>query len=275
MESRCVAEEGGLEGIASALGEIQDLVRISSEQEQWFEEKLAYISQQVHTVSAQTLSLKRDVEKMGDEMEILKSGMKIEEMEALENQVDELCRESTYASERLTILESVSLQGGLSMIAVYVEQAMCSYVLPDVFMNDQGASLHDLLNMLNKNSEDIHIPLDPNEHDREEILRDARKRWAVMCKDFKLPADWKTRTGGWSVYDCTVPGDIRAIEVLKRTVVSVNFPNPISLKYAEENVDSMKDDMPLWQFKLVTGFIGSIREKMIKSGLHHDYLILD
>ena len=49
----------------------------------------------------------------------------------------------------------------------------------------------------------------------------------------------------------------------------------VSLKYAEENLESIKNNMALWQFELVAAFIGLLREKMTKSGLHHDYLLLD
>ena len=89
------------------------------------------------------------------------------------NEIDALKK---FVTERIEILESVSLEGGLSMIAVYVEQAICLYVLPEVFMNNSS--------------------------------------------------------------------DIRAIKVLKMFGVRVNFPNPVSLKYAEEKVDSMKDELP-------------------------------
>lgn len=254
MESRSshpLEKEDSVEDIVSALGELKDLVRISNEQEQWFEEKLAYVSQQVRTVSAEATSLKQDVERMGNEIDALRA----------------------FITERIEILESVSLEGGLSMIAVYVEQAICSYVLPEVFMNNSSASLHDLLNILN--SDDSLFPLDPNEYDCKKILCDARNRWAIVCKDFKFPDEWKKRKGGWKAFDCTVPGDIRAIEVLKMCGVRVSFPHPISLKYAEQNVESMKDELPPWQFHLVAAFIGSLREKMIKNGLHHDYILLD
>ena len=254
MESRsshALERENSVEDIVSALGELRDLVRISNEQEQWFEEKLAYVSQQVRTVSAEAEYLKQEVEKMGNEIDTLRK----------------------FTADRIEILESVSLEGGLSMIAVYVEQAICSYVLPEVFMNNSSASLHDLLDFLN--SDDTLFPLDPNEYDCKKILREARKRWVIVCKDFRFPDEWKTRMGGWKIFDCTVPGDIRAIEVLKMSGVTINFPNPISLKYAEQNVESMKDELPPWQFKLVAAFIGSLREKMIKNGLHHDYILLD
>ena len=168
--------EHSVENIVCALGELKDLVRISNEQEHWSEEKLAYISQEVRTVSVLSVSLKQEVEKMRNEIEILRK----------------------FTTERIEILESVSLEGGLSMIAVYVEQAICSYVLPEVFMNNSSASLHDLLNFLNSNN--ALFPLDSNEYDCRKILCDARKRWAVVCKDFRFPDEWKTRTGGWKVF---------------------------------------------------------------------------
>ena len=57
--------------------------------------------------------------------------------------------------------------------------------------------------------------------------------------------------------------------------VSKNYPYPIRLTYAEENVEAMKDELPPWQFELVAEFIGSLRDKLTKTGLHHNYLHLD
>ena len=65
------------------------------------------------------------------------------------------------------------------------------------------------------------------------------------------------------------------IEALKMCGVCINFPCPISLKYAEEKVEAMKDKLPPWQFELVAEFIGSLRDKLTKTGLHHNYLHLD
>ena len=81
--------EYSVEDIVSALGEPRDLVRISNEQEQWFKEKPAYISQEVRTVSVQAESLKQEVERMENEIESLRK----------------------FATERIEILESVSFRG--------------------------------------------------------------------------------------------------------------------------------------------------------------------
>ena len=45
------------------------------------------------------------------------------------------------------------------------------------------------------------------------------------------------------MYDSNVPGDIRAIEVLKMGGVCIDFPCPIRLKYAEEKVEAIKDEL--------------------------------
>ena len=159
------------------------------------------------------------------------------------------------------------------MVAVYVEQAICAYVLPEVFsVNDVSANIDDLLNFLN--GDDKLFPLDPDEYDCEGILSCARNKWETICKNFNFPDAWKTKAGGWTLYDSDVPGDIRAIEALK-IFVGKNYPCPIHLKYAEENVEAMKDELPPWQFELVAEFIGSLRDKLTKTGLHHDYLHLD
>ena len=42
---------------------------------------------------------------------------------------------------------------------------------------------------------------------------------------------------------------------------------PISPKCAEQNIESLKDELPPWQFKLVAAFIESLREKMTRIGL--------
>jgi hypothetical protein len=122
---------------------------------------------------------------------------------------------------------------------------------------------------------DVPFPLDPNEYDRERVLSNARNKWGILCKNFNFPNAWKTKADEWTIADCSVPRDIRAIEVLKTGGVSINYPCPISLKYAEENVESMQDELPPGHFKLVAEFIGSLREKIAKTGLHHNNLCLD
>ena len=248
------------------MSEINNLVRKSNEQDKWFKDNLTYLSRAVQDEFAQAKILEEEVESLGQAIgELSRENTKDNStMKTLQDQVDELGKEWKVIRHALG---SDNLLSRFGLIAVYVEQAICSHVLPEVFMNDAGANLHRLLDFLN--SDDKWLPLDPK------ILCMAKERWEIVCKNFDLPNEWKTKVGGWSISDCAVPGDIRAIEVLKLSGVSANYPKSVSLKEAKQNVESIKGEMPPWQYDLVAPFIGSLREKMIKSELCHDKLSLD
>ena len=257
------------------------------EQEQRLDHELAYLSEQLRAECDRTESLKQEVEILGQEIGELEKELDDDSRTTkdLHERIDKLTKEW----DRLARWKSDNLQNDLGLIAAYIEQAICCHVLPDVFVNELCPSLHDLLDYLNRSDE--FFPLDPSEYNCKEILQVARKRWENVCENFNFPDEWKTKTGQWSKFidcsidydraiihdhDCSVPGDIRAIEMLKD-----GMPYPlmsmrhISLKYAEQNVESMQDDLPPWQFKLVAAFVGSLREKMTKTGLQHDHILLD
>lgn len=263
--------EDNMEDFLSSLSEIADLLRKANQQDQSLTTRLAFLSQEVETEIARTEALKNEVEELD---QLRRELYDTDSLEPLQSQIEELSEEWKVIVEKRQALESGhNIQGDLGMVAVYVEQAMCAYVLPEVFLNDDNACLHKLLNYLN--GKDNPLPLSPDEYDCESILSSAKKRWEIVCKNFSFPDAWKSKTGGWMFYDCSVPGDLRAIEVLKMGGVSLNFPSPISLKYAEQNVESMKEELPVWQFNLVAEFIWSLRDKITKTGLHHKHLILD
>ena len=236
------------------------------EQQHLLRENLEDFSKALEAGLAQQETLKKNLLKLGREMDATSSMRR--------RHIEELCKHWKVIAERRKSLESGhNIPGDLAMVAVYVEQAICAYVLPEVFsVNDVSANLYSLLKFLNG---DNLFPLDPDECDCEGILSCAREKWETICKNFNFPDVSKTKAGGWTVYDSDVPGDIRAIEVLKMCGVCIDFPCPIRLKYAEEKVEAMKDKLPPWQFELIAEFIGSLRDKIIKTGLHHNYLHLD
>ena len=256
----------------SALNEVEDMVRKISERGQSLNEKLDDISEKVRIECARSESLAQGVERLGHEVDELRKVVKNDSnFKMMRDEVDKLCREWEVISKSFKCDDT--FLDDLGKIAVCVEQAICSYVLPEVFMDVSDASLYDLLRVLN--SDDKPFTSDPNE----QTLYAAKKRWETVCESFNFPEEWKMKSGEWSVMDYTVPGDIRAIEVLKLSRVTwtpyKKLKKPISLKYAEQNIESIKDELPPWQFKLVAAFIGSLREKMTRIGLHHDRLLLD
>ena len=251
--------------------EISGLKDLLVEQECVLSEKLAYLSREVLAEIEHTKSIKETVKELRCQSE---RDMKGYSMKTLQDQIDDLRQQWNVITGKGN---DGKLQGQLDLInicgliAVYVEKAICLYVLPEVYTNTKYTSLHDLLNVLNS---DEPFPLDPDEFDCEEVLREATRRWEMVCKEFEFPNEWITKTGGWNIKDDSVPGDIRAIEILKPSRVSIACQKTVSLKYAEQNVESIKGKMPPWQYDLVAPFIGSLRGKMIKSKLHHDKLSL-
>ena len=149
------------------------------------------------------------------------------------------------------------------------------HILPEVFIDKQNASIHNLLDYINGDSEGT-FPLDPSEYDRKKILSEARERWDAMCENLDLPSEWKRRSGGWKVWDRTIPAEIRAMDILRLGRKSVlERLKPVRLKFAEENLSSVEDIVATWEFELVESFIGSLRTKLIKGEVSHTHLLLD
>lgn len=130
-------------------------------------EKLVCLSQTLENVAAQMESVKQTVEELKHKIEDDDLVM------TLQDQVDELSsewREVMGKEDADNPLDRVGL------IAVYIEQAICSHVLPELFMADAGASLHDLWTFLNNSDMPKFLLLDPNEYNCEKVLQDAREQ---------------------------------------------------------------------------------------------------
>ena len=112
-------------------------------------------------------------------------------------------------------------------------------LLPEMFLDDECATLRELLNYLNSDNEQL-----PEEVNSEKVLSEARQRWETMCDKLELPDEWKTKTGEWKLSDYTVPNVLRAVELLRNRGVSLACPECIDLKYVEQNVLSVEKCMP-------------------------------
>ena len=146
--------------LVGALKRIKDLMKertiTPSKQKQWLT-KLANLSNEVCIERTRTKSLNQGVEKLGREIEKLQREVEDDSLKTIQEEVDRLYIEWD------SIKPADNLLSDLGLIAVYVERAICCHVLPDVFVNEHCASLHDLLDYLNMSEE--YFPLDPNEYD--------------------------------------------------------------------------------------------------------------
>ena len=155
---------------AATTNKIMDMLQEIDEQQQSLEENLEDLSKQLE---AGHETLKKNLLKLGREMDAT-SLMQRSQSEELRH------KQWKVIAERTPLESGYNIPGDFGMVAVYVEQAICAYMLPEVFsVNDVSANIDDLLNFLN--GDDKLFPLDPDKYDCEGILSCARNKWETIC----------------------------------------------------------------------------------------------
>lgn len=182
-----------------------------------------------------------------------------EELTTLKQQIHDLKQELEESKRGEDILY-------ISQVVFLFEQAICSYVMPEVFLNDKHATIKQLLNYLNGGDE---LPVQQEESNEERLLRAAKKRWDEVCDLLQLPGEWKNKAGDWRTTDRNLPGVIKAITLLKRQRIAVAHPQCISLKLAEVKIDSdsTKSSFPPWQIKVVKHLITFLRSPVLQANI--------
>ena len=241
------------------LGEIEEL----RSQLQFLQVQNEFLLAEVKGYKEKIESLEKEVNKLQENEKKIKTDAD-EVKKSLQKQIHDL-------KEELENFKKGSDMLYVSQAACLFEQAICTYVMPDVFSNDKFATIKQLLNYLNGGFE---LPLEQGKVDEQEILCTAKKRWSEMCEILQLPNEWKKKAGSWKPADRTLPDVIRAIGILKRERIPVAHPKFISLTSAEEKVksDSIKHSLSTWQFNVVRGFFGSLRNLVLQETMHTDFL---
>ena len=110
----------------------------------------------------------------------------------------------------------------------------------------------------------------------EDILRQAKYRWEIVCRGLNLPDEWKEKSGDWDHDSTDVPDIIRAIGYLKERRIPIAHPSPIKVGLAKKKVESdlIKASMPEWQYYLVKKFFDSLGANIRKIGVFHKELVL-
>ena len=250
------------------------------EKDKWFREKFDLLSKQMSTQQQEHHSLKEGTDEVKQKATELKNRIKkiAEYIYSTQDRIEDFGKRlaTTVEQEENNAWKGDLLTVDCCRIACYFEQALCSHVLPEVFVDRKDVNIHDLLDYINSDSTEGTLPLDPNKYDHKKILSEARGRWDAMCEKLGLPSEWKRKRGGWKVWDHVISAEIRAMDVLRLGRKSIlEKPKPVRLKFVEENLSSIENSMSSWEFELVVKFITSLRTNLLKSGLSHDYLLLD
>ena len=247
---------------SNLMGELNKLEKEISKAE----EERKTLVQQIQTLTETNITLEAKVKSHGLEIDELKQ--KIIELQKELKSKDDII-ESLEA--RITNLEEEErrVKGDqdtlyISQVAYQFEQAICSYILPEVFEKDQFATIKSLLKYLHGKSR---LPI----ADRSgKLLLEAKERWDKVCAHLSLPtiSEGDGNFTQWRHDESSTPDIIKALSLLKKNRRTIAHPRPISLKLAGEKLHSpaIKDNMPPWQFGLIEGFIVTVQKSVEKSG---------
>jgi myosin heavy subunit len=239
------------------------------------EEERKTLTQQMKTLTEKNTTLEAEVESHKLEIEELKEKI-VELKRELKSKDDDI--ESLEA--RITNLEEEGRRDKSDQDTLYIsqagyqfEQAICTYVLPDVFENDQHATIESLLEYLHNQNKLPEKISDPSSK-----LSKGREQWDKVCVHLNLPTS--ERVGDftqWGLHRSSTPDIIKAICILKKMRREIAHPRPISLKLVGEKLPAVKDKMPEWQFNLIERFVASVQESIEKSGskMYSEHFQLD
>ena len=259
------------EDLRTNVSQLKSQIEQLEEQGRLYDARVQSLSSQVEDypqLQAENQSLRLEINELKETNSDLLSKLRKKDrlLKNLQAQFDDLKQEQEQdntAQDKLYLAQA----------AYFFEQAICSHVLPNVFSEDNHATLLELLNYLNGGQK---LPSRELEAKRDHIIPEAKRRWEKICKDMNLPDEWKEKQGEWNYTEGRFPDIIRAIGWLKRLRVSVAHPRPIRLKLAEEKVQSNSTlKFRRWQFLLIQNFICSLRQNISKSGIQHSGLKVD
>jgi FtsZ-binding cell division protein ZapB len=269
-------------------GELNKLKKKVSEAE----EERKTLAQEMKTLTEKNITLEAEVDSHKQEIEELKEKIvelkrelknKDDDIKSLEARITNLEQQEVVKSleARITNLEEEGRRDKSDQDTLYIsqagyqfEQAICTYVLPDVFKNDKHATIESLLEYLhNQRGLDVSIP-DPSG----KLLLEGRKRWDKVCVHLNLPiSEGVGNFTKWGLYESSTPNIIKALDLLKKERRTVAHPRPISLKLAGKKLHAVKGKMPQWHFNLIEGFVASVQNSIENSGseIYKEHFQLD
>ena len=247
---------------SNLMGEINNLkkkVSKAEEERKTLMEQIKKLTEQMKKLTETNIS--RGLENDELKQEIIKLQ---KELKSKDDDIESLKAQITNLKEEQRRVQGDQDTLYISQVGYQFEQAICTYILPEVFEKDQFATIKSLLKYLHGKSR---LPI----ADRSgKLLLEAKERWDKVCVHLNLPA---IREGDgsftqWGHDESSTPDIIKALCLLKKNRRTIAHPRPINLKLAGEKLQSpaIKDNMPPWQFGLIEGFVASVQKSIEKSG---------
>ena len=210
------------------------------------------------TLEAKLESHTLEIEDLKEEISKLKEELKKKDgiIESLQTQIKDLKEKEKAKCNQDKLY--------ISQAAFQFEQAICTYVLRDVFEKDQHATIKSLLKYLHGRSK---LPVSDPEG---ELLLAAKKKWDEVCGELNLPTinEEIGNFTDWGLDESATPDIMRAVYCLKESRIPIAHPESISLKVAGEKLQSpaVKNSLPEWQLPLIESFIAAVQRSIERSG---------
>lgn len=192
LEEKKDSVKSEIDALSQQVKELGDRFKRIEEKDKRFREKFDFLSKEINTEQQEYQSLTEGLGEVKQKATELKSGTKkiAESINSTQDRIEDFRKRLATIDQERKARKGDLLIVDYCQIAYYFEQALCLHILPEVFIDKQNASIHNLLDYINGDSEGT-FPLDPNEYDRKKILSEARERWDAMCENLDLPSEWK------------------------------------------------------------------------------------
>ena len=191
----------------------------------------------------------------------------IDRIKQLEEKVEDLTKEVKHLKEDLKKHEKIDYHLKAGEIAYCFEQSVCSYVLPQIYKDDNQATIKALLFLLNgKTSQPQQNIISETE------LREAKQRWQDLRKKLKWSDDWDSKVD-WKKSDLTLPDELVALYALEHIRVGDAHPKKVNLREVQSNLEHLKDHLSSIKYNKTENFIKKLPKMMNELGLSHQKIV--
>jgi FtsZ-binding cell division protein ZapB len=185
---------------SNLMGELDKLkkkVSKAEEERKTLTQKMKTLMEENTALEAEVESHKLEIEELKEKIVELKRELKSKDdvIESLEARITNLEAQEVVKSleARITKLEKEGRRDKSDQDTLYIsqtayqfEQAICTYVLPDVFEEDQHATIESLLMYLSGRSQ-LPSTVTDDPSCRKLLLKVGRERWDEVCVHLNLP----------------------------------------------------------------------------------------
>ena len=220
---------------------------------------------QIEALEEEKFVLLKDIDELSTE---LRNGKKerqllIDKIKQLEEQVEYLTNEVKRLKEESKKHEKIEA----GEVAYCFEKSVCSFVLPQIFENDDQATIKGLLILLNGKT------LQPQEQIISVTeLREAKLRWQYLRNKLKWSEDWDSKVD-WKKSDLTLSDEVVALYALERIRVGDAHPKKVNLREVQSNIEHLKDQLSSIKYVKIKTFIDNLPKMMNELGLSHQKLV--